>query len=66
MDKSINKILTKLYSYFPLSNKKGLNIDPIYLQIFEFLPYVYFFKGFSIQNFQRFSLFSNRSNSVNI
>ena len=25
-----------------------------------------FFKGFSIQNFQRFSLFSNRSNSVNI
>ena len=25
-----------------------------------------FFKGFSIQNFQRFSLFSNYSNSVNI
>ena len=28
-EKSMSKIWTKLLSYVPLSNRKGLNIDPI-------------------------------------
>ena len=41
---------------------KMLNIDPLNPEIFK----LSIFQKFSIQNFQRFSLFSNRSNSVNI
>merc|ERR1711954_130206 len=57
MDKSMSKILTNLHYYGPISNKKGLNIDPINPQIFEFLPYVHFFKDFHYKTFRDFLCF---------
>ena len=57
MDKSMSKILTKLLLQIPLSNKKGLNIDLIYSEIFEFLPFVHFFKDFQYKTFRHFLCF---------
>ena len=42
----------------PLTNKKGLNIDPINPEIFELLPYVHFFKDFPYKTFREFLCFS--------
>ena len=36
IDKYMSKILTKLLSLVPLSNKKGVNVDPINPELFEF------------------------------
>ena len=57
MDKSMSKIMTKLKYWVPLSNKPGLNIDPINPQIFEFLPSVHIFKDFQYKTFRNFLCF---------
>ena len=57
MDKSISKILTKLYYYVPISKRKGLSIYPINPQIFMFLPYVHFLKDFQRKTFRDFLCF---------
>ena len=46
MDKSMRKILTKTVILGPLIKQKGLNIDRINPEIFEYLPYVHFFIDF--------------------
>ena len=53
----MSKIMTKLKYWVPLSNKPGLNIDPINPQIFEFLPCVHFFKDFQNKIFRDFFCF---------
>ena len=57
MDKSMSKILTKLYYNIPISNRKGLDIGLIYPQIFKFLHYVPFFKDFQYKTFRDFHYF---------
>ena len=57
MDKSMSNIMTKTVILGPLIKRKRLNNDPNNPKIVDFQPYVHF-QRFSIQNFERFSLFS--------
>ena len=57
MDKSMKKILTKLYFLVPLSNKKWQNIYQFNHEIFEFLPFVHFFKDFQYKTLRDFLCF---------
>ena len=59
MDKSMSNILTKLYSEVPLSNKKGVNVDPINPEIFKFYPMSISSKIFNAQLSEIFFVFKS-------